>query len=681
MKNRVKVTIAALAVGLLTVCTGITGYAVDQGATDKTNMEYIVTYNYNNGSANEVVKFPKQTGSLELKSSTPTKEGYELTGWWYVEDQYHEKEEKFDKDETIKFADTFKNDPTPTLVAEWTQVVTVTVDKTKSGTVKAGSVYSVTPATSDQLKLDKWLLNGEEIKPGEKNNEGTIEVKSAAPVNHVINIDNSTGFGITSEKPYATLDSYWSPQSGYLIKVKNETGHPLKFSKKILNDKTTAEPDFFGIITELPKKTDDEYFTILNSSIEERVANQNGEYVTYGENNVKAYNLTLSASDVERNIKISFESQTGVTYANTNLEMALPTNNGLLTPQKLLGTASATREGFTKYRWTYSVKDININGNSTEAENIPSNAWADGSSKNILERTFNYSFPYYVFEFAPVWQGDVKFKLDIPTGESATIPNAIEGVDVGTKITLPEAPEIKGYTFNGWKPNVSTDTESYKPGSSYEVTSANVTFTGSWTVNTYNITWNQGDNEQKLDPLNVAYKSKVDLPIPKKTGYTFTGWKSNVKGDNTLYNKETPFTMPSHDVTMTAQWQINTYTVTYNGNGGTIGIYTGRDDVTYNASYEIKNVSGITPTRFGYQFCGWKINGSGDTLQAGSSFTMPAKDVTLVAQWEATSSKRYKMEQGVGYTYNGAFRIKGDPSNYQDKITFYVPEAGEYTFE
>ena len=60
---------------------------------------------------------------------------------------------------------------------------------------------------------------------------------------------------------------------------------------------------------------------------------------------------------------------------------------------------------------------------------------------------------------------------------------------------------------------------------------------------------------------------------------------------------------------------------------------------------------------------------------------MPANDVTLVAQWEATSSKRYKMEQGVGYTYNGAFRIKGDPSNYQDKITFYVPEAGEYTFE
>ena len=36
MKNRVKVTIAALAVGLLTVCTGITGYAVeDQGVSDE----------------------------------------------------------------------------------------------------------------------------------------------------------------------------------------------------------------------------------------------------------------------------------------------------------------------------------------------------------------------------------------------------------------------------------------------------------------------------------------------------------------------------------------------------------------------------------------------------------------------------------------------------------------------
>lgn len=135
----------------------------------------------------------------------------------------------------------------------------------------------------------------------------------------------------------------------------------------------------------------------------------------------------------------------------------------------------------------------------------------------------------------------------------------------------------------------------------------------------------------------MAYKSQVKLPIPEKTGYTFTGWKSDVKGDNTLYNKETPFTMPSQDVTMTAQWQINTYTVTYNGNGGTIGIYTDTDTVKYNESYTIQQVPGITPTRFGYKFLGWRKNNEGSLLQAGNSFTMPANDVELVAQWERKS--------------------------------------------
>lgn len=132
-------------------------------------------------------------------------------------------------------------------------------------------------------------------------------------------------------------------------------------------------------------------------------------------------------------------------------------SNGLLTPQELLGTASATRNGFEKCRWTYSVKE-DINGNSTKAENIPSNAWEGGSSENILKNKFDYSFPYYVFEFEPVWQGDVNFKLEVPEGEeeSVSTPEPKEGVDVGTKITLPDGPKIKGYTFNGWKSDVST---------------------------------------------------------------------------------------------------------------------------------------------------------------------------------------------------------------------------------
>ena len=708
MKNRVKVTIAALTIGVLAMCGNMTGYATEsadavstQANEDKSTdtgdskeNTYKVTYELNGGTKDGkgtyVNNYNSESWKVDLSAIKPTRSGYRLTGWWYRDTDGIE--QKIETKKTINLEKVFPEIRTATLTAEWTQEVTVTVDGTETGTkVAADEWISVNTAPSNTLNLDKWVVNasdannGWELKPN--NNEGTIKVEPAAVEKHVINVDGEkTGFGITKDNAKANFVSYWSPKNGYLIKVQNKIGHPLNLDNKKIASGTTS--DALGIMSVLPRESDT-HFVIENYDVAKYMEEATSEYIKYKDNNVLCNTITLKPNDVDRKIIVIYPASNEVTFSGQFNQILK--NGETLSVQSLLDNSTldgqkneAKKDGFTKYRWTYSVKDIN--GNSTKAESIPFKAWVDGSSENILERTFDYSFPYYVFEFEPVWQGDVKFSLDIPTGESATTPDAIEGVDVGTKITLPEAPEIKGYTFNGWKPNVSTDTESYKPGSSYEVTSANVTFTGSWTVNKYSITWKQGDNEPVSDSWKVAYKSQVDLPIPEKTGYTFTGWKSDVKGDNTLYNKETPFTMPSHDVTMTAQWQINTYTVTYDGNGGTIGIYTGTDTVKYNESYMIQQVPGITPTRFGYKFLGWRKNNEGNLLQAGNSFTMPADNVKLVAQWEEKSPNlgnkgKHDLSNGVRYTYNGAFRIKGDPSNYQDKITFYVPEAGEYTFE
>lgn len=705
MKNRVKVTIAALTIGVLAMCGNMTGYATESADAVSTQAaEFTVTYDGNGGEFVISEKTYKKTevgyNSTVTKFDPPnaTREDYRFDGWYY---EVNGEEKKIEPSATDVQINSFADQNGVTLTAGWTQLVTVTVDGTETGTkVAADNTISVKTAPSNTLKLDKWVVNasdannGWELKPN--NNEGTIKVEAAAAENHVIKVDGEkTGFGITSDNPYANFVSNWSPKNGYyLVRVKNETGHPLKFSGKTLNDKATSDPEFFEIITELPKKTDNGYFTILDSSIEERVANQNGEYVTYGENNVKvkAYNLTLSASDVERNIKISFESQTGVTYANTNLEMALPTNNGLLTPQKLLGTASATREGFEKYRWSYSVKDID--GKDTVAENIPDGKWAE-SAGGILEKKFNYSFPYYEFEFAPVWQCQINFETGFPTTETEGVPKKPASLEQDEKSIFTEFPELNDsknrYEFKGWKLEGDTSNTLYKNNVEYKVTSPSVTFVGQWKAISYPIYWTFENNEGRPTESSILYGQKIIFPEnPTRPGYTFLGWEmrvgdastdNGVKTSEKLYKAGDEVMMPAGAVTMTAQWQINTYTVTYNGNGGTIGIYTGEDKVTYNAPYEIKNVSGITPTRFGYKFLGWRKNNEGNLLQAGDSFKMPDDNVELVAQWAATSSKSYKMEQGVSYTYNGAFRIKGDPSKYQDKITFYVPKAGEYTFE
>ncbi|MCK7504569.1 MAG: InlB B-repeat-containing protein [Desulfobacterales bacterium] len=84
----------------------------------------------------------------------------------------------------------------------------------------------------------------------------------------------------------------------------------------------------------------------------------------------------------------------------------------------------------------------------------------------------------------------------------------------------------------------------------------NVTITAQWTINQYTITFeaNGGSAVAAItQDYNTAYRS---VQRPTKTGYTFNGWSQAV-----------PATMPAGSVTLTAQWTINQYTITFDANG------------------------------------------------------------------------------------------------------------------
>ena len=113
-------------------------------------------------------------------------------------------------------------------------------------------------------------------------------------------------------------------------------------------------------------------------------------------------------------------------------------------------------------------------------------------------------------------------------------------------------------------------------------------------------------------------------PETERLGYTFMGW-----GFDFL---NTPVTS---DLTLTAEWELNEYTVTYNLNGGT-------NAAENPASYTIEDgtVSLSAPTRKGYDFDGWYDNSSFSgtrywSIQAGS-----ADDIALWAKW---SAKRFEV--------------------------------------
>ena len=138
---------------------------------------------------------------------------------------------------------------------------------------------------------------------------------------------------------------------------------------------------------------------------------------------------------------------------------------------------------------------------------------------------------------------------------------------------------------------------------------------------TYTVTFDDGVNEPTTQTVTDGEKATKPAD-PTRTGYTFVGWFA--EGAETAYDFDAAVT---GNLTLTARWTANAYTVTFNANGGTVA--TESKDVTFGAAYgELP-----TPTRTGYDFAGWQDE-SGNEVTASTVFST-ADNMTLTAQWTA----------------------------------------------
>ncbi|MBQ2901133.1 MAG: InlB B-repeat-containing protein [Agathobacter sp.] len=154
---------------------------------------------------------------------------------------------------------------------------------------------------------------------------------------------------------------------------------------------------------------------------------------------------------------------------------------------------------------------------------------------------------------------------------------------------------------------------------------------------TYTIDANNGTDTKTV--TRYGTEGITPLSNPTKTGYTFQGWKvssGNTSADSWMHGKTYSTTQLNSwmsdnkfyvslfsDVTFTAQWAANTYTVTYNANGGTTSA-TGKT-LAYGAAVDLSP----TASKPGYTFIGWSTSSTARIPL--SSYSMPAGDVTLYA--------------------------------------------------
>jgi uncharacterized repeat protein (TIGR02543 family) len=141
---------------------------------------------------------------------------------------------------------------------------------------------------------------------------------------------------------------------------------------------------------------------------------------------------------------------------------------------------------------------------------------------------------------------------------------------------------------------------------------------------TLTITLNPDSSETETTTITRApLQAYGTLPSPTKTGHTFTGWYNGA----VKITATTVVPLGQSDHSLTAHWQGNSHTVTFNSNGGTPT--TASMTVTYGQNYGTLP----TPTRTGYTFSGW-TQPNGNSVSALTLVSIDA-DHTLTAQWQA----------------------------------------------
>lgn len=204
---------------------------------------------------------------------------------------------------------------------------------------------------------------------------------------------------------------------------------------------------------------------------------------------------------------------------------------------------------------------------------------------------------------------------------------------------LPSASKT-GYSFNGW---YSSSTGGSKISDS-TIVAGNTTYYAQWTAIGYKIAFNgNGSTSGTMSDFAMTYDAAKQLTANtySKTGYSFGGWNTKADGSGTTYTdkasvKNLTSTKDSM-VTLYAQWTANDYSISFNGNGSTIGAMSNLS-MTYNVA---KSLTENGFSRTGYSFTEWntKADGSGTTYANKASVknlsSTKGATIILYAQWSA----------------------------------------------
>ncbi|MBQ7353780.1 MAG: InlB B-repeat-containing protein, partial [Clostridia bacterium] len=308
---------------------------------------------------------------------------------------------------------------------------------------------------------------------------------------------------------------------------------------------------------------------------------------------------------------------------------------------------------------TFAKTGYTFRGWSTEKDGAV--VYTDGASY-----TMGTEGTYHLYA---VWQANNNTLAFNANGGNGNIDNMTVATD--SKITLPQNTFTKtGYTFIGWSTTKGGEVE-YTDGASYTMGTESVnTLYAVWQANENTLIFNANGGTGTMSNMTIATDASKNLTLNAftKTGYTFKGWATSTNG-SVKYADGASYTMgTSSSYTLYAIWEVETYNITYELNGGTNNTEN-QSTYTVEQSVSLKN-----PSKAGYTFAGW---------YSDSSFNNKVTEITLgttgnktfYAKWEA-------IEYDITYELNGGTNTTENKSIYtvEQSVSLKNPSKAGYTF-
>lgn len=341
-----------------------------------------------------------------------------------------------------------------------------------------------------------------------------------------------------------------------------------------------------------------------------------------------------------------------------------PSGGGTVSPNPITGqentaisTTATPATGYNFKHWRYN--DSSASGGYSESTTNPLKITITG--KRDVTAVFELK------SYTVTWNangGTVS-----PASVSKT-----HGFTLGTLPTPTRAATAEySYTFTGWFTAANGGTQI----SSTTTVTGNVTYYAHWTATkrSYTATFNSnGGSTPSPSSITKEYNTALGtLPTCSRTGYTFLGWYTASSGGT----KISTTTVVTKDITYYAQWSINSYTLTFNPNGGTVTPTS--KDLEYNSAYGTLPIpTRASDAQYIYTFAGWYTAATGGT-QVTATTKMAAKDTTVYAHW-TSNTRSYTVSYQTTY---GTLNRTSQSIAYNSKgsCTLTMPDnTAEFTY-